>query len=57
MTVQTHIAALEEKHSEVDKKLNDAIASPSSHDEEIVKLKRKKLYLKDEMERLQQSAG
>ena len=52
MTVQTHLAALEEKHSELEKKLHTILASPSSRDQEIASIKRKKLHLKDEMERL-----
>ena len=57
MTVQTHLAALEEKHSELEKKLHHVMSSPSSHDEEIAAIKRQKLSLKDEMERLQQATG
>ncbi|TNB49532.1 DUF465 domain-containing protein [Martelella lutilitoris] len=57
MTVQTHLAALEEKHSALEKKLQSVMSSPSSHDEEINELKRKKLQLKDEIERLQHSAN
>ncbi|WP_174802345.1 YdcH family protein [Martelella limonii] len=56
MTVQTHLAALEEKHSELEKKLHAVMTSPSSHDEEIASIKRRKLQLKDEMERLQHAA-
>ncbi|MET3598454.1 YdcH family protein [Martelella mangrovi] len=57
MTVQTHLAALEEKHSALEKELQNVISSPSSQDEEIAELKRKKLVLKDEIERLQQSVN
>ena len=57
MTVQTHLAALENKHSQLEKKLNDAIASPSSPDQEIVDIKRKKLHLKDEIERIQHAVS
>ncbi|MGV0877413.1 DUF465 domain-containing protein [Martelella sp. FLE1502] len=56
MTVQTHLAALEEKHSELEKKLHDVMASPSSPDQEIASIKRRKLHLKDEIERLHHSA-
>ncbi|AJY47869.1 YdcH family protein [Martelella endophytica] len=55
MTVQTHLAALEEKHSALERRLQNVMSSPSSHDDEIVDIKRRKLQLKDEMERLQQN--
>lgn len=57
MTVQTHLAALEEKHSELEKKLHSVMASPSSHDQEIASIKRQKLQLKDEIERLSQATS
>lgn len=57
MTVQTHLAALEEKHSELEKKLHSVMTSPSSHDQEIASIKRQKLQLKDEMERLSQATS
>ncbi|TCT40238.1 YdcH family protein [Martelella mediterranea] len=57
MTVQTHLAALEEKHSQLEKRINQVMASPSSPDEEIVDLKRKKLHLKEEIERLSDTAN
>lgn len=57
MTVQTHLTALEAKHSELEKKLQTAMTSPSSDDAEIADIKRRKLLLKDQMERLQQTAN
>ncbi|WP_176086264.1 DUF465 domain-containing protein [Martelella sp. HB161492] len=57
MTVQTHIASLEEKHADLEKKLRHVMTSPSSNDEEISELKRRKLQLKDEMKRMQTASN
>ena len=55
MTVQAHIASLEKKHGALEEELQDIIASPSSDDHAIAELKRRKLRLKDELERLKKS--
>lgn len=55
MTIQAHIASLEKKHGALEEELETVLASPSSDDRQIVDLKRKKLRLKDEMQRLQAS--
>ncbi|MBB3946078.1 hypothetical protein GGQ73_002024 [Rhizobium skierniewicense] len=55
MTIQAHIASLEKKHGALEEELETVLASPSSDDKQIVDLKRKKLRLKDEMQRLQAS--
>ncbi|MES5100882.1 DUF465 domain-containing protein [Agrobacterium sp. BA1120] len=55
MTIQAHIASLEKKHGALEEELESILASPSSDDQQIVDLKRKKLRLKDEMQRLQAS--
>ncbi|WP_082469588.1 MULTISPECIES: DUF465 domain-containing protein [Rhizobium/Agrobacterium group] len=55
MTIQAHIASLEKKHGALEEELETVLASPSSDDQQIVDLKRKKLRLKDEMQRLQAS--
>ncbi|WP_320198218.1 YdcH family protein [Agrobacterium sp. rho-13.3] len=52
MTIQAHIASLEKKHGALEEELETVLASPSSDDQQIVDLKRKKLRLKDEMQRL-----
>lgn len=55
MTIRAHIEALEKKHGALEQKLNTALASPSADDSEIAEIKRLKLRLKDEMERLKAS--
>jgi hypothetical protein len=52
MTIQAHLASLEKKHGALEEELESVLASPSSDDREIAQLKRRKLRLKDEMERL-----
>jgi hypothetical protein len=52
MTIQAHLASLEKKHGALEEELQNILASPSSDDQEIAELKRRKLRLKDEMQRL-----
>ena len=56
MAIQAHLAELERKHEALKKQLHDALAHPSIDDVEIVELKRRKLMVKDEIQRLKQSA-
>ncbi|WP_137133541.1 DUF465 domain-containing protein [Rhizobium sp. FKY42] len=55
MTIQAHIASLEKKHGALEEELQSVLASPSSDDTEIARLKRRKLRLKDELERLKKT--
>ncbi|HEX5935068.1 MAG TPA: DUF465 domain-containing protein [Pseudorhizobium sp.] len=55
MTIQAHIASLEKKHGALEDELQNVMASPSADDREIADLKRRKLRLKDEMQRLKAS--
>jgi hypothetical protein len=55
MTIQAHIASLEQKHGALEDELQTVLSSPSSNDREIVDIKRRKLRLKDELERLKSS--
>ena len=52
MTVLAHLAELERKHRTLEGELHDALTHLSTDDLRIVELKRKKLQLKDEIERL-----
>ena len=52
MTIQAHIASLEKKHGALEDELESILASPSSNDHEIAELKRRKLRLKDELQKL-----
>lgn len=53
MAITAHLAELAEKHRALEERIDQAVASPGSDDVEIRKLKREKLRLKDEIERLQ----
>lgn len=52
MNVQSHLSELEKRHRAIDRELEDAVAHPSFDDLKVTELKRKKLQLKDEIERL-----
>ncbi len=52
MSLQSHLAELEKKHRALSEQINDCQAHPAVDDLEVVELKRRKLLLKDEIERL-----
>jgi hypothetical protein len=52
MSLQTHLAELERKHRQLEEAIAQAVLSPSSDDLGVAELKRKKLLLKDEIERV-----
>ena len=52
MSMQAHLAELERKHETLESELADAMAHPSVDDATIAELKRRKLYVKDEIARL-----
>jgi len=56
MSIQSHLAELERKHQALETELADAIAHPSTDDLTIAELKRRKLQVKDEIERLRHDA-
>ncbi|AMN40247.1 YdcH family protein [Rhodoplanes sp. Z2-YC6860] len=53
MTIQAHLAELERKHRALDEELAEAMNHPSTDDLKIAELKRRKLLVKDEIQRLQ----
>lgn len=55
MTIQAHLELLQKKHGALEEQLHLAMTSPSIDDGEIADLKRRKLRLKDEIERLRGS--
>jgi hypothetical protein len=57
MTIQSHLAELERKHRALEQELSDAVAHPSSDDLKIVELKRRKLMVKDEINRFRFDAA
>ncbi len=54
MAIESHLAELEKRHEALEQEINDALIHPSSDDLEIVELKRKKLHVRDEIERIRQ---
>ena len=57
MSIQSHLAELERKHQSLEDQLNDAMAHPSIDDLTIADLKRRKLHVKDEIERLRHDSS
>jgi hypothetical protein len=55
MAIQAHLAELERKHETLENQLHEALAHPSTDDITILDLKRRKLLVKDEIERLRMS--
>ena len=55
MTTESHIAALERRHRELDREIQDELAHVSYDEQAVAALKRKKLEIKDELTRLKAS--
>ena len=56
MTIQAHLVELERKHKSLEHELHEALVHLSTDDLQIVELKRRKLMVKDQIERLRQTA-
>jgi hypothetical protein len=56
MALQAHLVELERKHKLLESELHEALLHLSTDDLEIVELKRRKLMVKDQIERLRQAA-
>jgi hypothetical protein len=52
MTMEAHLAELERKHRALEQEIFEAANHPSTDALKIVELKRRKLLVKDEIERL-----
>lgn len=52
MSLDVHLATLEQRHLALESEIESAKTKPAMSDVEIRELKRRKLQLKDEMERL-----
>lgn len=52
MALDAHVTELSDKHRALEKQIENEMARPSADDIEISKLKREKLRIKDEIERL-----
>ena len=56
MAIQAHLVELERKHKILESELHEALLHLSTDDLEIVELKRRKLMVKDQIERLRNTA-
>jgi hypothetical protein len=56
MAILAHLVELERKHKVLENELHEALLHLSTDDLEIVELKRRKLMVKDQIERLKHSA-
>lgn len=54
MSMQSHLAELERRHQEMERKIEDAQLHPSTDSLELADMKRQKLKIKDEIERIRQ---
>lgn len=54
MAIESHLAELERRHQALEQEISEAMAHPSIDGLKIAELKRKKLYVKDEIARLRQ---
>ncbi len=52
MALEARIAELNNRHAKLEQSLSNVLAHPSAHDSEISALKREKLRIKEEIERL-----
>ena len=55
MTTEGHIAALERRHKDLERQIDDEMTHLAQDDLMIAALKRKKLEIKDELTRLRMS--
>jgi hypothetical protein len=56
MSIQSHIAELEQRHTSLELQIEEALQHPSIDDLILRDLKRKKLHVKDELMRLKSEA-
>jgi hypothetical protein len=56
MALQSHLAELERRHQALEKEIEKEVVQPGSDDLRLAELKRRKLQLKDEIERLRQAS-
>jgi hypothetical protein len=57
MAIQAHLVELERKHKLLESELHEALVHRSTDDLQILELKRRKLLVKDQIERLRHVAG
>jgi hypothetical protein len=56
MAIESHLAELEKRHEALEQQITEALAHPSTDDLQLLELKRRKLYVKDEITRLRHEA-
>ena len=54
MTIKAHLAELERRHQAIEQAITAEKTHPAADDFKLIELKRKKLLLKDEIEKLKQ---
>ena len=57
MALDAHIQSLEQKHQQLEDRLAELTASPSTNSLEVKDVKRQKLQIKDQISRLRQEAA
>ena len=57
MALQAHLVELERKHKVLERELHEALVHLSTDDLRIVELKRRKLMVRDEIQRLKNGAS
>ena len=57
MSIQEHLVELKAQHRALEEAIADAISHRSTDDAKIVELKRRKLYVKDKIARVQASSS
>ena len=57
MSLQSHLSELSAKHQALESQLDSALQHPSIDSVEIARIKRQKLHLKDEMQRIEGEIG
>ena len=55
MALQGHIEELSEKHKKLEERIHDEMAHPDWNEAQVSALKKEKLRIKDELERLKSS--
>ena len=55
MSLQSHLAELERRHQAIEKEIETELLHPSADDLKLRELKRRKLFLKDEIVKLKQA--
>ncbi len=52
MSLESHLDELKRRHGDIEREISEAMRHPSVDDLEILELKRRKLAIKDEIEKL-----